>query len=348
VQALIERGADPKIRGQRGLTALMMAAAAARPNPAIVKYLIDKGADVQAHDEAGRTALDWALMQGETDVARLLRDAGAPAMLPPTPVPAPVTSPRPPRDAVEKAIARLQPIGPSFYERTKCISCHHQSLPAIAVKLASAKGAVVDRALAAHPTAAMMAVWSVFRDNFLLGRCSLPGFLPNVTYGLLGFAEEGIPASRVTDAVVLCLGTDQRSNGSWRIDDPRPPLTDNGSIVPTALAIRALSTYTPPGRRPETKVRIARARRFLLTASVADTQDEVFKLLRTQLEDGTWFVRSRAFGFQRYFDAGFPHGTDQFISAAATAWATIALAYTYEDRRHEIQDRMIRRCVAYE
>jgi hypothetical protein len=48
-------------------------------------------------------------------------------------------------------------------------------------------------------------------------------------------------------------------------------------------------------------------------------------LLRTQLEDGTWFVRSRAFGFQPYFESGFPHGTDQFISASATAWATIAL-----------------------
>jgi hypothetical protein len=51
-------------------------------------------------------------------------------------------------------------------------------------------------------------------------------------------------------------------------------------------------------------------------------------LLRTQLEDGTWFVRSRAFGFQPYFESGFPHGKDQFISAAATSWAAMALAYT--------------------
>jgi hypothetical protein len=53
-------------------------------------------------------------------------------------------------------------------------------------------------------------------------------------------------------------------------------------------------------------------------------------LLKTQLEDGTWFVRSRAFGFQPYFDTGFPHGTDQFISAAATSWAAIALSYSLE------------------
>ena len=50
-------------------------------------------------------------------------------------------------------------------------------------------------------------------------------------------------------------------------------------------------------------------------------------LLRTQLEDGTWFMRSRAVGFQPYFESGFPHGRDQFISAAATSWAAIALGY---------------------
>jgi hypothetical protein len=49
-------------------------------------------------------------------------------------------------------------------------------------------------------------------------------------------------------------------------------------------------------------------------------------LRRTQLEDGTWQVRSRSIGFQPYVDTGFPHGEDQFISAAATAWAVMALA----------------------
>ena len=36
---------------------------------------------------------------------------------------------------------------------------------------------------------------------------------------------------------------------------------------------------------------------------------------------------SRAFAFQAYFETGFPHGTNQFISAAATSWAAIALGY---------------------
>jgi ankyrin repeat protein len=50
-------------------------------------------------------------------------------------------------------------------------------------------------------------------------------------------------------------------------------------------------------------------------------------LLNTQLADGSWFVRSRAVPLQPHFESGFPHGRDQFISAAATNWATTALAY---------------------
>jgi hypothetical protein len=49
-------------------------------------------------------------------------------------------------------------------------------------------------------------------------------------------------------------------------------------------------------------------------------------LLNTQLEDGSWYVKSRSIPIQPFFESGFPHGHDQRISAAATNWATMALA----------------------
>ncbi len=49
-------------------------------------------------------------------------------------------------------------------------------------------------------------------------------------------------------------------------------------------------------------------------------------LLSDQLPDGTWHVRSRSKPFQPYFESGFPHGPDQFLSIAASSWATAALA----------------------
>ena len=51
-------------------------------------------------------------------------------------------------------------------------------------------------------------------------------------------------------------------------------------------------------------------------------------LIRTAREDGSWLVKSRSKPFQAYFETGFPHGKDQWISSAATAWAVMALILT--------------------
>jgi hypothetical protein len=51
-------------------------------------------------------------------------------------------------------------------------------------------------------------------------------------------------------------------------------------------------------------------------------------LLDTQAADGSWHVASRAAKIQPYFESGFPYGGDQWISSAATAWATMALSYS--------------------
>lgn len=53
-------------------------------------------------------------------------------------------------------------------------------------------------------------------------------------------------------------------------------------------------------------------------------------LLTSQLADGTWHVRRRAFPFQPTMDSGFPHGRDGWISAAATSWAVMALSLPEE------------------
>lgn len=42
-------------------------------------------------------------------------------------------------------------------------------------------------------------------------------------------------------------------------------------------------------------------------------------------EDGSWFTKTRALAFPPYFEAGFPHGYDQWMSAAGISWAAMAL-----------------------
>jgi len=94
----------------------------------------------------------------------------------------------------------------------------------------------------------------------------------------------------------------QRSDGGWS----DLPSMESGAYT-TGLAMIALHSSGLPVSDPA-------------------YQRGVRYLLSTQGEDGSWHVRTRAAGFQPYFDNGFPHGVDQWISAAGTSLATTALA----------------------
>ncbi len=49
-------------------------------------------------------------------------------------------------------------------------------------------------------------------------------------------------------------------------------------------------------------------------------------LLAHQLPDGSWHVPTRSKPIQTYYESGYPHGKDQFISVTAAGWSTTALA----------------------
>jgi len=55
-------------------------------------------------------------------------------------------------------------------------------------------------------------------------------------------------------------------------------------------------------------------------------------LLGNQLEDGSWFMKTRATPVQPHtFESGFPHGWHQFASTGASSWAAMALLFTLPD-----------------
>jgi hypothetical protein len=92
--------------------------------------------------------------------------------------------------------------------------------------------------------------------------------------------------------------------------------TDGGWAQRTMLASDAYATG---------QALVALRESGVLKSSDSAYQNGAQFLIRSQLEDGSWYVRSRSIAFQPYFESGFPHGRDQFISAAATNWATMAL-----------------------
>ena len=55
-------------------------------------------------------------------------------------------------------------------------------------------------------------------------------------------------------------------------------------------------------------------------------------LLKNQYADGSWFVKTRSFPVQPQMESGYPFGYNQWISAAAACWSSLAIANTLPTR----------------
>jgi hypothetical protein len=115
------------------------------------------------------------------------------------------------------------------------------------------------------------------------------------------------PQSEI-DAAAKELGARQRDDGGWaQLDGGEPESATKSDAYATGTALVAL--YDAGG----------------VATTTAAYQRGLAWLLNAQRPDGSWHVVSRSKPFQAYFETGFPHGKDQFISSAASAWATWAL-----------------------
>jgi squalene cyclase len=125
---------------------------------------------------------------------------------------------------------------------------------------------------------------------------------------LAGLAWAGTNKAATGQAMREVLAT-QKADGSWS-DLP----TMAGSAYATGKSLVALEIGGLP-------------------TSAAAYQRGVKWLLSHQEQDGSWYVQSRALAFQPYFDAGFPHGHDQWISTAGPNWAAMALTMALPERK---------------
>lgn len=124
----------------------------------------------------------------------------------------------------------------------------------------------------------------------------------SLTYQLLGLAWAGESVDKL-QALASALLAQQRGDGGWaQLPGLKSDAYATGQVI-YALRVAAGWNRAEPG--------VERGIRFLLN---------------TQLEDGTWHVRRRAFPFQPTMDSHFPHGRDGWVSAAGTSWAVMALS----------------------
>ena len=121
--------------------------------------------------------------------------------------------------------------------------------------------------------------------------------------------ELQLPGARIEEQVKKLLAA-QAPEGGWA---QRPGLQPDAYATGTALT----ALHEAGG----------------LSVSNQAWRQAVRFLVQTQKPDGSWHVVTRVDPIQEYFESGFPHGTNQFISAFATGWATLALLTSLEGQK---------------
>lgn len=120
-------------------------------------------------------------------------------------------------------------------------------------------------------------------------------------FRLLGLNAVNADAEQIA-AAARQLKSQQREDGGWsQLAEMESDAYATGTVLYALRHVGAIEVDDPTGNRA------------------------VQFLLNIQHPDGSWFVHSRSKPFQPYYETGFPHREDQFISTTATAWATLAL-----------------------
>jgi hypothetical protein len=108
-----------------------------------------------------------------------------------------------------------------LYEQRKCVACHHQKLPVLAISMARSRGVAVPPDSLSHPIRSIVDVWNGWREDLMVGH-EVAGGANELTYGLFAFAEAAHPsdqARRGGRESPVCAA--QR----WELDIPRHPAT---------------------------------------------------------------------------------------------------------------------------
>ena len=405
----IQLGADVNAAAspaQYGRTALLTAVTSEAAGADTLKLLLDRGADPNVRTTEGESPLDWALYKNDRSKIQVLEEHGAMRGNGPRreeiAAPSSTGSMNSTRASLTSSVARLLDVAPSFRDKTMCVSCHHNALPALAAATVKGKGIEINEVQAHKNLDDILTFFQSSAPRMMLGDPAVGGEALTAGYAQMALAASGHPGDSVTATITHWLLARQMPDGSWLGNGINRPPSEYSTISHTAIAAGGLKSYPLAGRQKQIAESLQRARQWLVNSNaqsaeergmrlmglvwseapraavataikeIRDRQeanggwsqfgrtapdayatglslyalhvanvspgDETYRkgvafLLGTQYPDGTWFVKTHAFPVQRYFESGFPFGRHQWISAAGTGWASMAIAQTLPDAK---------------
>lgn len=183
------------------------------------------------------------------------------------------------RAAVTRALPILQRSAASFVSQRACVSCHHNSLAVVTLRLARERGFTIDaKTLDAVETRTFreLRTTNAFDDAVQVANLSDP--TPNDSYLLMAARAAGIRPDLTTGVYARRIARWQRGDGHWITSDFRPPHSSS-VFTATATAIRAVQSYLPQELSVERDAVLRRAREWLNKTKPQSTEDAAFRVL---------------------------------------------------------------------
>jgi len=267
---------------QYGRTALLTAVASEAAGPETLKLLLDRGADPNIAMAEGETPLDWAIYKGDRAKIELLEQRGAKRGTGPRReaiAPAQPGGIADPRVSLRRSIGQVLDVAPGFPERTSCISCHHNALPAIAAATARRKGIEIDEAHARANLDHIIEFFTASMPRMMLGDPAVGGEALTAGYVQVALARNNHPLDTMTATITHWLIARQMPDGTWLGNGLNRPPSEYSPISHTAMATAGLTAYDVPGLKTSIHQSLRRAQQWLLAAEPKSAEERGMRLM---------------------------------------------------------------------
>lgn len=197
-------------------------------------------------------------------------------LVPRTALPGDLPGPDDVRESVGLGLRIVQKAARNYPTHRDCFSCHHQTLPMLAMASASEVGIEIDEDLLQEQAEFTHSSFESRIEDLKAGK-NIGGRAMTVSYGLLALELARHPSDEVTTAMVTFLLKTQDRQGHWSTSTRRPPLEES-RITSTVLSMNGIDRYATAEQRTDADRALGRARRWLLVAPATHQEDRVARL----------------------------------------------------------------------
>ena len=248
-------------------------------------------------------------------------------------------------DAVVRlGLARVKQAASDWQTHKTCFSCHHQTLPMLAMTEAARVGFPLDNAWLESQATTTHKYFEERIDDMNNGN-HVPGSSTTAGYGLWALDMANRPADKTSTAIITYLSKIQGrarlqgrepadlsrvANGRWTTSCRRPPM-QGSDIADTVLALIGMEKYATKEQLAQLNPSRAAAEKWLAQAPLITQEDRIWRLWGLQYQKGdeatTQNVRAAIVKAQRG-DGGWGASDDLESDAFSTGETLFVLCKT--------------------